>query len=227
MSGRRESATVLAGRAMAMSAPALVLLVGLGGRALVQPQERVSLARPLSEFPSALAGLELSAELEVPQPEREALSADDLLYREYRFESGRPATIYVAWYGRQTGGLSIHSPANCLPGSGWEAVEADRVRTRTVYGPVEINRYLIEHGTGARALVYYWYQGRGRITASEYDVKRLLLRDALLERRTDEALVRLVLPLRRDADSVQRADALAAATVTEVANALARHLPGR
>ena len=226
MSGGSVGAAALRGRVTAMLAPALVLLAGFGGRALIQPQERLPLERPLSEFPERLAGLELSGELDVPQPEREALRADDLLYREYRFESGRPVTLYVAWYGRQTGGLSIHSPANCLPGSGWEAVEADRVRTRTAYGPVEINRYLVEHGTGARALVYYWYQGRGRITASEYDVKRLLLRDALSDRRTDEALVRLVLPLHSDDDSVQAADALAAATVSKVANALAPHLPG-
>jgi hypothetical protein len=47
----------------------------------------------------------------------------------------------------------------------------------------------------ARALVYYWYQGRGRTEASEYKVKWNLLRDAALKGRTEEALVRIVVPL--------------------------------
>lgn len=207
-------------------APALVLLFGLGCRALVQPQHSMSLRTPLAEFPADVAGLRMSRDLEVPVPEQKRLQADELLYREYLHESGRVFTMYVAYYGRQSGGSSIHSPANCLPGSGWEPVEADRVTTRTAYGAVEINRYLVEHGTGARALVYYWYQGRGRITASEYRVKKDLLRDALLERRTDEALVRLVLPLNGPDDGIAELDALAAGTVSGLADALAPHLPG-
>jgi EpsI family protein len=214
------------GSSRAALAPALVLMVGFGGRTLVQPQQRMELRTPLADFPSDVAGLRMARDLEVPEPQRELLQADELLYREYRHDSGRTFTMYVAYYGRQTGGLSIHSPANCLPGSGWEPVEADRVTTLTAYGPVEINRYLIEHGTGARALVYYWYQGRGRITASEYRVKTDLLRDALFERRTDEALVRLVVPLNGPKEAVAPVDALAAGTVRALVDALAPHLPG-
>jgi hypothetical protein len=73
--------------------------------------------------------------------------------------------------------------------------------------------------------VYYWYQGRGRITASEYRVKVDLLRDAVMSRRTDEALVRLVLPLDAD-ESLASADALAAGVVSGLVDALAPHLPG-
>jgi hypothetical protein len=43
-----------------------------------------------------------------------------------------------------------------------------------------------------QALVLYWYQGRGRIVASEYAVKWNLLRDAALKGHTEEALVRIV-----------------------------------
>ncbi|MFV1988056.1 MAG: exosortase C-terminal domain/associated protein EpsI [Gemmatimonadota bacterium] len=214
----------LAPMSLVAISPALVLVAGLAGRAMVQPQQRLSLEVPLAEFPTEVAGLRLAHDLEVPEPERLALQADELLYREYRDVSGRPVTMYVAYYGRQTGGRSIHSPTNCLPGSGWEPVEAGRVTTMTVYGPVEINRYLIKHGTGAQALVYYWYQGRGRIAASEYRVKADLLRDAVLDRRTDEALVRLVFPLDGD-EGLASTDAFAAGVVSEVVDALAPHLP--
>jgi EpsI family protein len=65
----------------------------------------------------------------------------------------------------------------------------------TAVGPVRVNRYLLVNKQ-QRALVYYWYQGRGRVEASEYRVKLQLLRDSALRGRSDEALVRVVVPIR-------------------------------
>jgi EpsI family protein len=59
-----------------------------------------------------------------------------------------------------------------------------------------VNRYILKHQADA-AVVYYWYQGRGRVVASEYRVKMNLLRDAALARHTEEALVRVVVPVQR------------------------------
>jgi hypothetical protein len=67
----------------------------------------------------------------------------------------------------------------------------------------------------ARALVYYWYQGRGRTEASEYRVKWNLLRDAALRGRTEEALVRIVVPI---VPGMENPDA--------IAEAMAKKLPG-
>jgi hypothetical protein len=47
--------------------------------------------------------------------------------------------------------------------------------------------------------VYYWYQGRGRVVASEYAVKWNLLRDAAFKGHTEEALVRVVVPVQASA----------------------------
>lgn len=206
-------------------APALLLAAACAGRLAIQPYGTRPLEVSLASFPTLVATFEMSRELDVPERQRQRLQADELLHREYRHASGQALTVYVAYYGRQGGGHSIHSPDNCLPGSGWESVESDRVTMQTAYGRTEVNRVLIEHGSGARALVYYWYQGRGRVVASEYRVKVDLLRDAIFERRTDEGLVRLVFPLgsRQDLEPV---DALAAQAVPEVIGALAAHLPG-
>ena len=95
-----------------------------------------------------------------------------------------------------------------------------------MYGEGRVNRYVVEHKSGARALVFYWYQGRGRVAANEYAVKWELLRDAVLKRRTDEALVRVVFPLRageEKGESVSSAEA--DETVREVVQILAGHLP--
>jgi len=137
--------------------------------------------------------------------------------------AGGPAyvTLYVGYYDRQTQGRTIHSPKNCLPGSGWEPLANELATVQTDGGPVTVNRYLLQKGS-EQALVLYWYQGRGRVASNEYRVKWELVRDAALRRRSDEALVRIVVPLTgsdRDA-SLRLALAAAARIVPAVAQAL-------
>ena len=53
------------------------------------------------------------------------------------------------------------------------------------------NRYIVENG-GYRAILIYWYQGRGRATASEYRDKIYTVLDSVLVRRSDGAMVRVM-----------------------------------
>lgn len=127
-------------------------------------------------------------------------------------------SVYVGYYSEQTQGRTIHSPKNCLPGAGWEALSAGYRDIATGGGPVRVNRYLLANKAN-RALVYYWYQGRGRIQANEYRVKVELMRDAALRGRTEEALVRIVVPLSdttRDADAEALADRVAKRLIPQV-----------
>ncbi|HWO88347.1 MAG TPA: EpsI family protein [Gemmatimonadales bacterium] len=106
-------------------------------------------------------------------------------------------SVYVGYYDRQTQGRTIHSPKNCLPGAGWEALASSTTDIATPRGTFTVNRYLLQNKQ-QQALVLYWYQGRGRIEANEYRVKWNLLRDAAVRQRTEEALVRIVVPLTGD-----------------------------
>ncbi len=175
--------------------PAAVLLLAAGGQLGLQPGTRLALEASLAEMPARLGPYEAAGNEPLSEAELRVLAPDDYLLREYRASSGARLDLFVAYFGSQESGSTIHSPRNCLPGSGWEAVSHRRARMPMAYGPAEVNRYLVEHDSGARALVFYWYQGRGRVAANEYAVKWHLVRDALLKRRTDEALVRVVLPL--------------------------------
>jgi hypothetical protein len=95
-----------------------------------------------------------------------------------------------------------------------------------------MNRFLLAN-KGAQALVYYWYQGRGRVEASEYTVKFNLLRDAALHGRTEEALVRIVVPIdvRQAPTQAQlaaaraRADSLAERLAVQLVPGVGRVLP--
>ena len=106
--------------------------------------------------------------------------------------------MYVAYYGTQRQGDAIHSPLHCLPGNGWTPITHTRRRLDVGAVRISINHYIVEKA-GAKNLVMYWFQGRGRVVASEYANKAYLLADAFRLRRTDEALVRIVTPMSGDA----------------------------
>jgi EpsI family protein len=44
-------------------------------------------------------------------------------------------------------------------------------------------------------LVLYWYQGRGRAIADEYQARFWLMADAMTRRRSDGSLVRIIVPI--------------------------------
>src|SRR4030095_3025303 len=161
-------------------------------------------------------------DLEIAEDERAAAGMTSYIFRTFE-EGPSPISVYVGYYDHQTQGKTIHSPKNCLPGSGWEALEAAPIAVTTASGPVTVNRYLLQN-KNQQALVFYWYQGRGRVAASEYQVKWELLRDAALKARSEEAMVRIVVPLGAAEDDAA-ADLLAHDTVRRLVPELRRVLP--
>jgi EpsI family protein len=129
---------------------------------------------------------------------------DDYLTRTYFRPDGAIANLYIGYYYSQRQGDTIHSPLNCLPGSGWQPIEQGRrtIPVRTAPNaidtvPIEVNRVVIGRGL-ERQLVIYWYQSHRRVVASEYMGKVYTVLDAVRYNRTDAALVRVVAPLRDD-----------------------------
>lgn len=185
-------------------APSILLVTG--GLLLfgVGQQRRPALEAPLATaLPDRIQELEGRDEV-ISEEEARVAGFTDYAFRIYgesevagaeEAVTSRWASIYLGFYESQTNGQTIHSPKNCLPGSGWEALSSTTAEIDVPgASPVRVNRYILQNGE-ARALVLYWYQGRGRVAHNEYLVKWDLLRDAALKRRTDEALVRIVVPI--------------------------------
>jgi EpsI family protein len=144
---------------------------------------------PLREFPSDI-GLSHSEDRPFETQIVRAVGADDYINRVY-LGSTPPIELYVGYYKDQRSGDRIHSPKNCLPGSGWEPVHSTRVQIGSESGvSVLVNGYLVAQGT-RRNMVLYWYQSHGRIVASEYLAKFMLIADGLKNRPTDGAMVRI------------------------------------
>ena len=130
-------------------------------------------------------------------------------------------TLYVPYYATQRDRRVVHSPAACLPGNGWRIAES---RTVIISGTaIAANRLLISNGE-ERALVYYWFDQRGRNLTSEWLVKWYLFQDSVVRRRSDGAMVRVMATL-GSGESVDAVDARLQAFAALAGNALPRYLP--
>jgi len=142
-----------------------------------------------SLFPTEIAG-HRSRPVPVSNQALRALKLTDHLSRVYN-QNGISIAVYVGYHGIQRQGTSIHSPLHCLPGGGWSILERRRVPLPGDPERRSINRLLIGSGE-QRQIVYYWYQGRGRVIADEFSAYWYQLRDVALRDRSDAALVRFM-----------------------------------
>ncbi len=143
-----------------------------------------------SLFPKNVAEY-TSIEVPVDNKALELLRLTDYLSRVYSSEQ-KHIGAYVGYHGFQRQGSSIHSPLNCLPGGGWTILKREFVpMPGTDHGPT-VNRLTIGNGNN-RQLVYYWYQGRGRVMADEKIALLRQLQDVAVKNRSDAALVRFIM----------------------------------
>lgn len=150
---------------------------------------------PLSTIPTTLdgwTGRDLPA---WDESVIKVLGADEYVNRRYVRGTSAVADLYVGYYGSQRQGDAIHSPQNCLPGSGWEPVADERVTIAVAAGrTIRVNRYVVQKDL-EKQVVLYWYQGRGRVIANEYTNRAYLMLDSMRLRRNDGALVRVMSPV--------------------------------
>lgn len=201
----------------------IVVLAMIGAGALVDVAARRQVAAPrspLSTLPRVIGDWQGLDAAPLADDVLATLGVDDYINRRY-LRGGLPVSAYVGYYADQRSGDAIHSPRNCLPGSGWEPVASGVAPIATGAGTVTVARYEIAKGTD-RQLVLYWYQGRGRVIADEYANKGWLMLDAARSGRSDGGLVRLIGPVVSSPDETLRElSSFAAALLPH----LSRYLP--
>jgi EpsI family protein len=117
----------------------------------------------------------------------------------YRPETAVASHLYIGYHERQTrdresgAATSIHPPEHCLPGSGWDVIDASLVPIDIGPGG-EAKRFVIAKGN-QRALVYFWYHSRGRVIAQNHHKILWMFLDRARFGRTDGSLVRFTIPI--------------------------------
>lgn len=164
--------------------------------------EPVRQSTPLASFPIEFGDWKMSQEGVVEKEVADVLKADDLLTRWYvNAKENQVASLFIAYFATQRTGKAPHSPKNCLPGSGWVSTVNDKVDV-VVPGrsnPIEVQRYVVSKGND-RSVVVYWYQSAHHAVGDEYKAKIFTVLDSIRYNRSDTALVRVVMPVRREAD---------------------------
>lgn len=176
----------------------LIVVILLGGalaNAWAYLGEAKVVRKDLKDFPSQIGPWQKDGgDQLIDADTMSILRASDYVLRDYKSSEGI-ANFYVGYYATQRDGATYHSPLNCLPGSGWVMNEPGKLTITPVNGlpPFEVNRYIIESGS-SKSILLYWYQGRGRRVASEYWGKVYTVLDSVRLRRSDAAMVRVVVP---------------------------------
>ena len=174
---------------VALLAGTALLLFARGDKDLIPVSE------PLSQMPRTIAGW-WGSDVEIDQETLDVLGTGDFLSRVYT-QSGetQPIGLFIGYFPTQRTGVTIHSPKNCLPGSGWAFESSRYVNLNDANGKAHrVGEYIIADGEN-RQFVIYWYQAHGRSIADEYLAKVHLVIDAIRLNRTDGALVRVITPI--------------------------------
>ena len=174
--------------------PAGALAAGTAVTLLVGSPQPTPLRAPLTQaLPASFLGAK-GSEVAIGDDEVSKSGVSDYVNRVYMLNAEEGVAVYIGYHATQQGDKRMHSPTLCLPGSGWTPVGEQIVTIPVQNKPVAVNRFILQNGPN-RILVYYWFQGRGRLTAGQGDLKLHAMRDALLTHRDEEALVRIIVPL--------------------------------
>jgi EpsI family protein len=157
----------------------------------------------LSTFPTSINGWNMISDQPLQQEVLDVLKADDTLNRIYKGPGPlSEVSLYMAFFKTQRYGQAPHSPKNCLPGAGYEPTESGflPISVPGKQAPIVANRYVVARGD-EKSVVIYWYQSHNRVIASEYAAKFWLVADAIRYRRSDTALIRVVVPVFQNNDA--------------------------
>ena len=207
----------------------VLLLAAAAGVARADRQENIPLRRPFAVFPMQMGDWRGVVQPPLTDEVLAILGLDDYLSRAYVKPDRTVIGLYVGYWQSQRQGDAMHSPANCLPGAGWEPVSQGVMTVtdpRNPSGPkLGVKRYVIQKGLD-RQLVLYWYQSHGRVIGSEYWSKIYMVADAVRLNRTDAALVRIITEIKGEGAAAEsRAEAEAIGFMNELMPRLSVFLP--
>jgi exosortase D (VPLPA-CTERM-specific) len=111
-----------------------------------------------------------------------------------------PVSLWIAYYPDNYKEKGIpHNPETCMVGSGWKIVRDQEIDIAQNL-PV---RFLLMDRSGVRQVVYYWFLQNNRWVSGMNSLKIYLTLDAILNRRNNGALIRLIAPVTSSVEEAQ------------------------
>lgn len=161
--------------------------------------QTISPLKPFSTFPKEIAEWTGIEDFFSPRVYK-AVGVDDSVLIYYSNKKNQNIQLYLGYYRSQREGDLIHSPKNCMVGSGWEIIETSLESVDIAPGKkINIIKLILEKNA-QKQVVLYWFHSRGRIINSEYKQKIYLVIDSIFRNRTDGSFVRFISPAGSDYD---------------------------
>ena len=203
---------------------ALLMVAALLLSHSIEVRGKVPSSRPFAQFPLNVASWQ-GSRTAMEKEFLDALNFDDYAMIDYRDRQGKTVSFYTAYYGSQTKGGAIHSPASCLPGGGWVFEESGSESFPLAAGaaPVRVSRAYMQKN-GVRELTYYWFPQRGRVLTNIFQLKLYTFWNALTRHRTDGALVRIITPV-YESERLADAETRLQGFTREITPVLAQFIP--
>ncbi len=168
----------------------IILFGGILGNLLRYTGRSPDRMAEFSSIPNKINGYS-GTELQLDAATYEVLKADVSSYRDYEADDHTRAALFVAYFKSQKYGSQIHSPKHCLPGGGWRIESIKPYRLNLPDGSIKEINLLVIANEEYKSAMFYWYQTRSGSIRNEYGLKIDLVKNALLFRPTDAAIIRL------------------------------------
>ncbi len=153
----------------------------------------VPITRPLKDFPVKIddwVGTTRFFSKEV----YDNLGVDDSILRNYKNNQGNLISLYIGYYDSQKEGEIIHSPKNCMLGSGWQPIDISEIEIDLPSKKMAASKMIVEKGL-YKEVVLYWYQSGNRVIANEYLQRLYFIWDAIRYNKTNAAFIRFTSPV--------------------------------
>jgi EpsI family protein len=171
-----------------ITAIVLIAVAGIYATQLRRGVPSVGRLPELERVPAEIAGWR-SESIPTDSTTAAVLDADVTMKRVYTRSDGTEVGVFVAYFAQQQVNSQMHSPRNCLPGSGWKVRRIANEIVPLGPGPQPVTRMIVARSR-AEQEVLYWFRTRGGDLSGEYAVKWDLVKNSLARRPTDAAIIR-------------------------------------
>ena len=183
----------------------IILIIGIIFFNLLPESRVIPIKKPLETFPRKIGNWTFSEQVIFSDIVTNLLGVDDYIQFEYMSPYKKKIDLYVSYFNSQKEGKGFHSPKNCMPGAGWNVVSCEPEQLKIHHSKpitIKINKMIIQKGS-EQAIVFYWFQSRGRFIRSEYMQKIYMVLDSILRCRTDGSFVRIMTPVEKGKEELE------------------------
>jgi EpsI family protein len=152
----------------------------------------VPITKSLEGFPLQIDGWSGKAH-KFSQNVYDILGVDDSVLIDYKNEKNENISMYVGYYESQKQGEIIHSPKNCMIGSGWQPIDISEIKISLDTGKIPVMKMIVQKRS-QKQVVLYWYQSGKRAVANEYFQRLYFIHDSIRYNQTNAAFIRFISP---------------------------------